>query len=269
MDPHYFATLGTRALRGRPLTAGDTLGAPPVAVVNESFVRTFFPDADPLGQRVTVQDHPADIVGVFPDFKPARPDEPVPPQIYWPIQQYPRFGAYLVLRAKPESPVREEAIRDAIRDAGPAIQIAALNTLDSLFDRTLVSPRFNMAILGLFAILAVALAAVGVHGVIAFSVTSRTREIGLRVALGATPSRVTRQFVVDTSRLAVAGVAAGLALAVLLGPLFGHLLVGLPAIRPIWLAGLALAFVGIALLAGYIPARRASRIDPVKALAAE
>jgi ABC-type antimicrobial peptide transport system permease subunit len=147
--------------------------------------------------------------------------------------------------------------------------MAAMNSFDTLFDRTLISPRFNMAILGLFAIMAVALAAVGVHGVIAFSVTSRTREIGLRVALGASPSRVIRQFVMDTSRLAVAGVAAGLGLAALAGPWFGHLLAGLPSIRPLWLAGLALGFVGVALLAGYIPARRASRVDPVKALAAE
>lgn len=269
VDEHYFQTLGAHVQQGRPLSADDTLSAPAVAVVNESFVRTFFPDASPIGQRVTVQDHAADIVGVYPDFTPARPDEPVTPQIYWPIQQYRRFAAYLVLRLSPDSAMREDAIRDAIRGAGPAIQMTTVTSLDTMFERTLVNPKFNMAILGLFAIMAVALAAVGVHGVIAFSVTSRTREIGVRVALGASPARVARQFLIDTSRLAIAGALAGVVLAAVLGRWLDHLLVGLPSLKPLWVIGLVIAFVGVALLAGYIPARRASRVDPVKALAAD
>ena len=269
VDPHYFNTLGARVLRGRGLSLGDTHSDPPVALVNETFARRFFAQADPIGQRVTVMNYGADIVGVVPDFRPNRPDEAVAPQIFWPIQQYRRFAAYLVIRVAPGVTVPEDAVSAAITSAGPALQMTSLTSLDTFLDRSLVSPMFNMAVLGVFALVAVALAAVGVYGVIAFSVTSRTREIGLRVALGATPGTVMRQFVMDTCRLALGGAMAGLILAVGLERWFDHLLYGVPPFDPLSLSGVIVIFLIVALTAGYLPARRASRIDPARALASE
>jgi predicted permease len=269
VDPYYFDTLGARVLRGRGLSLGDTQSAPPVAVVNETFARRFFARTEPVGQRVTVDEYAADIVGIVPDFRPNRPDEAVAPQIFWPIQQYRRFAAYLVVRVTPGVAVSEDAIRAGITGAGPALQMTSLTSLDTFLDRSLVSPMFNMAVLGVFALVAVALAAVGVYGVIAYSVTCRTREIGLRVALGATPATVMRQFVMDTSRLALAGATAGLALAVGLERWFDHLLYGVPRFDPLSLSGVIVIFLIVALTAGYVPAHRASRIDPARALAAD
>lgn len=269
VDPHYFDTLGARVVRGRELSLRDTQSDPPVALVNETFARRFFAQTDPLGQRVTVNDYAADIVGVVPDFKPNRPDEEAAPQIFWPLQQYRRFAAYMVIRVAPDVVVTEDAVRAGITSAGPALQMTSLTSLDTYLDRSLVSPMFNMAVLGVFALVAVALAAVGVYGVIAFSVTSRAREIGLRVALGATRGTVMRQFVMDTCRLAVAGATAGLILAVGLERWFDHLLYGVPPFDLLSASVVIVAFLTIALTAGYVPARRASRIDPARALASD
>lgn len=269
VDRHYFETLGIRVVRGRDLSAADTAGAPNVAVVNETLVRRFFPNEDPIGRQITLRKHPAEIVGVVVDVKPLRPDMPTPPQVYWPIAQYRRGAAYLILRTTPGIASIEQSVKARVAAVDPNVDLGKFVTLDAQFARRVVSPRFNMLIVASFAGVAVLLAAVGVYGVIAYGVASRTREFGLRVALGATR----RQLVVSVVRrgmsLAAIGIVAGCAGALALGRLLTSLLYGLPARDPLTLAGAVAVLSVVAALACWLPARRASRVDPVAALRAQ
>lgn len=269
LDEHYFATLGVRTVRGRGLSASDTFESPHVALVNETLARQFFPGEDPIGHRVTVEDHPAEIVGVVSDVKPWRPDEPTPPQIYWPIQQYPRGAAYLVLRTTPGIPGIEQSIRGRVAAINPSIQLNAFRTLDEQVARRLVSPRFNMLLVASFAVVALLMAAVGVYGVNAYAVASRTREFGVRVALGASPGQLVSSVVRRGMALASIGIVAGCAGAIAVGRLLTSLLYGLPARDPLTLAAAVGILTLVAALACWVPARRASRVDPVAALRAQ
>jgi putative ABC transport system permease protein len=269
IDPHYFDTLGIRIVLGRGLSASDTFGAPHVAIINESLARRFFPGENPIGRRVTVQEHPSEIVGVVPDVKPMRPDQPVSPQIYWPIQQYRRGAAYLVMRTTPGVPGLEKSIAARVAAVNAGIDLGKFDTLNERFARRLVSPRFNMLLVAWFAVVAVLMAAVGVYGVIAYGVASRTREFGVRVALGATPRQLVRSVVRRGMSLASIGIVAGCAGALVVGRLLTSLLYGLPARDPLTLVGAATVLALVAAVACWAPARRASRVDPAVALRAQ
>ncbi|MGE5358502.1 MAG: ABC transporter permease [Bacteroidales bacterium] len=268
-DPHYFATLGVRLLGGRGFTAEDRDGAPDVAVVNETFARRFFNGRDALGQRVTVAEHLAEIVGIVSDVRPLEPDRAVAPQIYWPIQQYRRGAAYLLIRTAPGATGIEKLVRARTASVSPDIQLTPMLSLDELFAKNIVSPRFNMLLVAAFALVAVLLAAVGVYGVMAYSVASRTREMGVHVALGATPGRLVATVLGQGMRLAGAGLVVGSLGALATGRLLSALLYGLPARDPVTLAGSVVGFALVALAACWLPARAASRADPVVALRAE
>jgi putative ABC transport system permease protein len=268
-DTHYFSALGRRIVRGRDLATTDVDGAPPVAVVNEAFATRFFAGDSPVGRRVSVQDHPADIVGVVSDVRPSRPDRATPPEIFWPIRQYPRGAAYLVMRLDPGISGLEPAIRARVEAVDPNIQVTSFVPIDRLFANSLVSPRFNVVLIGAFALTAILLAAVGVYGVIAQTVASRTREIGLRIALGATPGRLVADVVGRSVRLALIGMLLGLAASLAVGRLLGSLLYGVPYTDAITLVTTVAAFLAVSIAAGYVPARRASRVDPLAALRAE
>ena len=266
VSPEYFQVLGVAMLRGRPFTVADTSGAPPVAIVNETLAKRFFGDADPLGQRVTVMKHTSEIVGVVADTRPHRPDQPTPPEIYWPIRQYPRLAAWLVMRVDTRTEGLEKTIRRRVASVDPNLQLTALVSLDERFSRALVSPRFNVLLLSLFAFIAIALAALGVFGVMTYSIASRTRELGVRIALGATPRRLVAGVVRHGLTLAAAGMVLGIGGAVMSGRLLGTMLYGLAPTDRLTLVLAAGGFALIALLASYLPARRAGRIDPVTAL---
>lgn len=268
-DPFYFEALGRHIVRGRGLAERDTAGAPNVAVINESFAGKFFGGQDPIGQRVTVDDHAADIVGIVSDVRPLQPERSTPPEIFWPIRQYPRYAAYLVVRTAPQVAGVEDAIRARVAAIDPGIQLGRFTPIERMVTRSLISPRFNMALIGLFAIVAVLLSAVGVYGVMASSVSSRTRELGLRLALGATPAQLVMSVVRHAIVLATVGLAVGLVAALFLSRLLVSLLHGVPVTDTLTLALTLAAFVVITALAGFIPARRASKVDPLTALRAE
>jgi predicted permease len=265
----YFDTLGVRLLRGRRFTAADAASAPAVALVNETLARRFFAGEDPVGQRVTVRDHPAEIVGVVSDVRPLRPDEPPPPQIYWPNDQCRRGAAYILVRTAAGVTGLEQAIRARVASVNPGIQLSSFVTIDERLSRNLVSPRFNMALIAAVALVAVLLALVGVYGVLAYSVASRTRELGVRMALGATPRGLVSSVLTAGARLAGAGIALGVAGALAVGRLISSLLYGLPPTDGLTLASAVALFAFVAAVACWIPARRASRVDPVAALRAE
>jgi len=268
-DANYFSALGRRIVRGRDFATGDVAGAPPVAVVNEAFATRFFPGETAIGRRVTVQDHPADIVGVVSDVRPARPDRSTPPEIFWPIRQYPRLAAYLVMRIAPDVTSVEPLVAARVAAVDPNIQITPFAPLDRVFTKTLVSPRFNLVLMGAFALTAILLAAVGVYGVIAQTVTSRTREIGLRIALGATPRRLVADIVGRSVVLALIGMGIGLAVSLAVGRLLASVLYGVPYTDAVTLVSTVAVFLVVTIVAGYLPARRASRVDPLTALRAE
>ena len=265
----YFETLGVRVVRGRTFDSGDTRGSTPVCVVNESFARRFFPGADPIGHTVTVEEHASGIVGVVGDVRPLGPADPVPAQVFWPIQQYRRAAAYLVVRTAPGIAGMEKTLRARVAAVDEGMQLSPFLTLEDRLQKSLVSPRFNMLLAAAFAIVAFALAVLGVYGVMAYSVASRTRELGLRVALGAQPASVVRAVVRRGMALAGLGIAAGSAGALAAGRLLTNLLYGLSPADPITLAAAACVLACAALAACWIPALRASRIDPVIALRAE
>jgi putative ABC transport system permease protein len=268
-DPHYFDALGRRIVRGRGLGAADVDGAPNVAVVNESFAQQFFPHSEPLGRLVTVQEHASTIVGVVSDVRPTRPDRDTPPEIFWPIRQYPRFGAYLVMRVAPTAGALEWALKARVAAIDPNIQVNKLAPLDQMFEHTLVSPRFTMTLILIFAAVAITLAAIGVYGVVAHTVASRTREIGLRVALGATPARLFREVIGRLIRLALASLVMGVGIALVLGRALEGLLYGVAITDVLSLAACIGVFLAVTLLAGFFPARLATRVDPIVALRAE
>jgi len=269
MDQHYFETLGVRTIKGRGFNASDTYGSLHVALVNEALARRFFSGENPIGQRVTVQNHPAEIVGVVSDVKPWRPDQATPPQIYWPIQQYRRAAAYLVLRTTPGIPGIEQSIKAGVAAINPSIQLNTFRTLDEQFARRLVSPRFNMLLVASFALVAVLMAAVGVYGVNSYAVASRTREFGVRAALGASPGQLVAGVVRRGMALASIGIVAGCVGAIAVGRLLASLLYGLPARDPLTLACAVGILTLVAAVACWVPARRASRVDPVAALRAQ
>jgi putative ABC transport system permease protein len=268
-DPHYFETLGVKIRRGRAFTDGDAQESAAVSVVNETFARRFFGGRDPIGQRVTVEQHASQIVGVVADVLPFRPDQPTLPQIYWPIEQYRRGAAYLLLRTTPGITGIEKAVRARAAAVNAGIQLSEMISLDRRFSKTLTSPLFSMLLIVTFALVAMLLAAVGVYGVIAYAVAARTREIGVRIALGAIPGRLVATVLRRGMTLAGIGIAAGCVGALALGRLLTSLLYGLPATDPVALTGAMLLLALVATVACWIPARRASRVDPVWALRAE
>jgi putative ABC transport system permease protein len=270
VDPRYFDTLGIRLLTGRQFSTADRLGAPPVAVVNATFAKRFFGNASAIGRHVTATEHRAEIVGVVADVTPLRPDEHPSPQIYWPIQQYLRGAAYLIMRISPDVEGLQKSVEARVASVNASIQLNRFRTIDELLaTHYLVTPRFNMLLILSFALVALALAAVGVYGVIAYSVARRTRELGIRAALGAAPGDLVRDVVLGGVQLAGIGIAAGCVGAMLAGRLLTSMLYGLTPRDPATLAGAVAVLALVAIVACWLPARRASRIDPVAALRVE
>ena len=269
ISPGYFETLGLPIIKGRSFAAADAAGAPNVAIVNETLAKRFFGGSDPLGRRVKVMSQVAEIVGVVTDVKSYRSDRPTPPQIYWPIRQYPRLAAYLVFRVPPGAGSVEKLVKERVASIDPDVQPGVFLSLNEKLSRTLITPRFNMLLFAAFAFVAIALAAVGVFGVIAYSIASRTREIGVRIALGATPRRLVADVVRRAMLLAGTGMAIGMAGALAAGRTLATMLYGLPVTDWITLALTLAGFAAVAFAACYLPARRAARIDPLAALRQE
>lgn len=266
ISPGYFETLELPITRGRGFGAADAAGAPNVAIINQTLAKRFFGASDPLGRRVTVKTHTSEIVGVVADTKPYRSDRPTRPEIYWPIRQYPRLAAYLVFRLSPDAGEVGKLVRARVASVDPDVQPGELVSLSQQFSRMLVTPRFNMLLVAVSALVAITLAAVGVFGIVAYSIASRTREIGIRIALGATPQRLVAEVVKRGMVLTGIGMTIGLGAALASGRVLATMLYGLPATDALTLTLTLLGFAAIAFAASYLPARRAARIDPLAAL---
>lgn len=269
VDPNYFATLGVPVLRGRGFAATDVAGAPDVAMVNAALARRYFPSQDPVGQRVTTYGRTMTLVGVVAEVPPLKTGEPPAPEIYWPNRQAPRWASYIILRTSSDPATVASAARRRLQELDPDLSVTEFQPLTTRFARSLVYPRFVTLLIGVFAGIALLLAAVGVYGVIAYGVARRTREIGIQMALGAARRDVLRAVVGQGLLLAMVGVAIGVAGSFAVTPVLRGLLAGVEPGDPITLAGVATVLALTALVASYLPARRAVGIAPTEALRAE
>ena len=276
----YFETLAIPLLRGRLLTARDKQGSPPVIVINETMARQFFPGEDPLGHYIQLGATPdpdprypyMQIVGVVGDVK-QQPDVEAKAEMFVPYAQYPdefmrRMFSLVTLVVHTATPPARivSAVRDAVRTIDPDQPLANVRTLDDVVSASVSQPRFRTTLLGIFAAIALSLAAIGVYGLLAHGVAQRINEFGVRMALGASPSGVVRLVMRQGLTLAAAGVAIGLILAVVAVRALDSVLFEVTPWDPLaWCAAAATLFA-VALLASWLPARRALRVDPVVAL---
>jgi predicted permease len=272
--PGYFRTLGTPVLRGREIEAIDRPGAQPVALINRRMATVLFGTDDPIGRRLKIINPEYEpvwrtIVGVVGDVTYQGLDAEVPPTLYTPYAQTPFLWLYVMLRTNGAAPDLAPDVRYAVPAVDPRLNASSVRPMIETVAGTVAEPRFNMLLVSSFAVLALALAAIGLYGVISYSVVQRTHEIGLRMALGAVRADVMRQVLGEGFVLAAAGVAIGLAGSATLTRLMASLLVGITPRDPLTFAGGGLLLLGVALFASYVPAWRASRVDPVVALRAE
>jgi len=269
IGPGYFRTLGIPLQTGRDFNAADTRGAPPVAIINETLARRYFPNEDPIGQQVTMLERPMTVIGVVADVQPFRAGDPIEPEIYWPFKQRPRYATFLLIRTSSDPTATIRPIEQRLKTLDPDMSISTFRTMEELVGRQLVRPRFNMLLIGVFASVALLLAAIGIFGVISYSVAQRTREIGVRVALGAADGDIFRSVVGRGMTLTLTGVALGLVGAFGVTRVLSSLLVGVRPTDPLTFVSIAVLLMLVALLACYVPARRAMRVDAMVALRSE
>jgi putative ABC transport system permease protein len=266
VNPDYFHTMGISLRAGRLLNDSDTPEAPGVALLSEMLARRLFPDEDPLGKRLAVGGLDTTVIGVVGDIRYTGLDGEIEQAVYLSYRQLPRAGMALVLRGTVEPSSLAPALRQAVHEVDPALPVYEVMTMDERLSNSVAARRFNLLLLGGFAALALLLAGVGVYGVISYVVTQRTQEVGIRMALGAQSKDVLRLFIRQGMALVLFGVGLGLLGAFALTRVMTSLLFGVSANDPLTFAGVALLLSLIALLACYLPARRAVRIDPLVAL---
>jgi len=274
VSPAYFDTVGVARLAGRGFRAADRQGAAGVALLNRAAVRRFFPTGDALGAHLVFWGVSREIVGVVGDERFHGARAAAPPAVYVPLAQVPAWNLSLLARAAGNGGERNAealapALRGVVRAVDPELAVSGVETLASTFGRSVADLRFVAALVGLFAALALLLALIGVHGVLAYTVAQRRREMGIRMALGAARRDVLALVLGDGLRYAVAGLAVGLLLALLAGRWLDRLLFAVEPGDPATLATVAGAVLATALLASLIPALAATRTDPVRTLQEE
>ncbi len=272
----YFRTMKMPLVRGRDFTERDNAQAADAVIINEELVRRFFPNEDPLGKRLQVRQEKTrwrEIVGVVANAKLTGLEAPTDPAIYLPFPQntWPNAlrNSYLIVRTAGDPKQSHATIRAALREIDPALPLAQWRTMEEILAESLAARRFNTALLSVFALIAGVLAAVGIYGTMSYLVTTRTPELGLRMALGAQANDVLRLIVGQGMWLVALGVASGLLASLALTRLLKSLLFGVSGTDGLTFTATAALLAAVALLACWIPARRATRVDPLIALRSE
>jgi putative ABC transport system permease protein len=271
----YFGTLGIPLTSGRLFGPDDTATAPARVIVNEAFVRRFFPSEDAIGKRVTFG-NPQNknvrwltIVGVVADTRRGGLDRPPWAELYFPLTQSADPRLTLLVRTAGDPITMARAVQEQVWAIDPGQPVASVRTLEEVLARAQANRRFTMMMLGVFAIVALLLAAVGIYGVIAHSTAQRTHEIGVRVALGATRVDVLHMVLRDGLRIGALGTIIGMAAAAAVSRLLSGLLFGVSPYDPLTFVALPAGLLMVAVLASWIPARRALAVEPITALRAE
>lgn len=269
-DQNFFQAMQIPLKRGRMFTEQEVKEMRHVVVVNEALAKKYFPNEEALGQRLTIsmknENVPTEIIGIVADVKHAQLDKEADPMSYWPIAELPYNSMTFVLRTKGEPLSVAAAARNVIQSLDPQQPVADVRTLASMLGKSIARQRFNTLLLTVFAAVALLLSAIGIYGVMAYAVTQRTHELGIRTALGASAADIQRLVLGQGMRLSLAGVAVGLSAALLLTRLVKTLLFKVSATDPLTFAGVALLLATVALAACFIPARRAAKVDPLVAL---
>jgi len=270
VSPNYFRTMSIPLRAGREFTADDKKDAPPVVVINERMARRYFAGVDPVGRRMSIRmlEKPVEheIVGVAADAKQMNLADETGIEMYVPYLQRPWLTTDLVIRASGDPASLIVPVQRAVREVDKDLPAANIKTMEQLFSESVAQPRFYTTLLGTFATIALLLASIGIFGVISYAVTQRTHELGVRIALGAQKSDVLRLIVGQGMMLVGLGILLGLAAAFAVTRFLSSLLYGVSAIDPFIFAAVPVLLAGVALVACYIPARRAMRVDPMVAL---
>ncbi|HKU62291.1 MAG TPA: ABC transporter permease [Gemmatimonadales bacterium] len=269
VSPEYFGVVGVPLVQGRLLDARDAADAPDAILLNQAAVRRFFPRGDALGARITFWGRERTVVGIVGDERFHGVAEAAPPALYPALAQSPIGAATLLVATGRDPAALAGPVRSAMQSVDAAVALSGVEPLAVSLADSLARPRFTSALLAVFALLALLLASIGVYGVLSFAVTERTRELGIRAALGATPRRILHQVLRQGAVLALAGIGLGLVGALAAGRLLRGLLYQVTATDPAILSAVVLLLAAVALLASVVPAWRATRIDPMQALRSE
>jgi putative ABC transport system permease protein len=255
-------------LAGREFNDRDNSSGPPVAIINQMMATRFFPGEDPLGKNVMLvrEKQNVQVVGVVGDIRRFAIDEVVEPEIYWPYMQSARWATYFVFRTSVEPNGLVPAVRSRVSALDKDLLVTNVSTVDQLITSALRTPRFNAALIGGFAAVALLLAVVGLFAVISYSVTQRTHEIGVRIAVGASQRDILKLIVGKGALLTVMGIGTGLAASVALTRVLSTMLFEISVMDPFTFAGISVLLIVVSMLACYVPARRAMRVDPIVAL---
>jgi predicted permease len=270
VDSGYFRAIGIPLIDGREFTENDTQQSARVMIINQTMAKQFWPNENPIGKRVTMKNWgpplSGEIIGVVGDTKADGIAADIYPMIYWPYFQFPQnFDAFIV-RTDGDPTRMIAAIKERIWSVDKTLPISGIATMDQLISDSLARRRLNMILLIIFASVALLLAAVGIYGVMSYSVSQRTNEMGIRIALGAQPRNVLTLILKQGLSVALIGMTIGIGAALALTRLMSSLLFGISATDPLAFGAVAIALMIVALLACYIPARRATRVDPMRAL---
>jgi len=268
----YFKTMGIPLLRGRTFTEQDARNTTRVAVISETMAKRMFTDEDPIGKRIHLTNGPTvfrEIIGIVGDVKQDGLDQDTTLQVYEPYTQQTYSSMALVVRTAGDPTNLTAAIRNQVLSIDKEQPISRIRTLEQLISTSIAQQKFSMVLLGVFAAVALVLAAVGIYGVLSYAAAQRTHEIGIRMALGARAGDVLKMVIGQGMRLALLGVGLGLGAALALTQLMKRLLFGVGAADPMTYGVIAFLLALVALFACWIPARRAAKVDPMIALRCE
>ena len=270
IEPDYFRTMRIALQRGRLFTGREDARESHVVIVSDALVQRYFPNQNPLGKKITIdmkdENAPSEIVGVVGDVKHYGLDSTPHPTVYWPHPELVYNSMTLVVRSKAD-PVRlTGSIRAIVQSIDPDLPVSEVRTMEQWMSDSVAQARFNTLLLGIFSTVALLLAVIGIYGVMSATITERTHEIGIRMALGAMPRDIWRQTLVAGAVITLVGLSAGFAASLMLTRLLASLLFNVKPGDPATFALVTAVLASVALLACYLPARRAMRVDPMVSL---
>jgi putative ABC transport system permease protein len=273
VDTKYFRTMEVPLIAGRDFAGSDTYHTQPVAVIDQTLARQYWQDKDPLGQQLKFGFgrglQGVTIVGVVGDIKSDGFEAPSVPHIYVALGQFAPVNAVVFLRSRGDAEHLGEEVRREVESLNPNVPVHSISSMDQIIARSVADRRFALELLGIFAVIALLLAAVGIYGVMSYSFSQRTHEVGIRIALGAQRLDILRMALGEGMRLVVIGLASGLVGAAIMTRFFQSMLFNVVPTDPVTFVSVSAILVGVAFFACYVPAKRTTRVDPLVALREE